>query len=1854
MIQSSGSRILQDSARIGIMNRGEAALRFIRAVREYNALNETNLQPIAFFIDPEENAPFVKQADEAIPLSSVAGYPGKQRSPYLDHDLMITALKAARCEAVWPGWGFLSEDAQFVQRLEEEGILFLGPSSKAMDLLGDKIEAKELADHAEVPILPWSRGSLPDLKAAREMAEKLGYPVIVKAANAGGGRGIRFVRTPGELESQFKSAQEETVRITGNDIVFMELLVERGRHLEVQVLSDSHGNVNTFGVRDCSVQRRNQKIIEETPPPNMSGEIIAEMEASAARLIRKAEYVGAGTVEFLYDLNREQFFFMEVNTRLQVEHPITETLYQIDLVKGQIDVARGLVVDWSDRKPTGSVIEVRLNAEDPDRDFSPSPGRVSLLKIPAGPGVRVDSGIEQGSTIPSEFDSMVAKVISFAPTRAETIARLRRALLELRIRIDNGTTNKAFLLELLAHPKLREGGVDTAFVERLLKERRREPDDAAVRAALIAGAIELSFSQFNEDFLNFRDQLSKSGRPRNRPQSGGYEVNVSAYGHSYSLAVKAMGDDVYHVGYDDYIVSCKYLLRDEERVLILDETRHNVLMVPRGDMLQCEIDGIPIPLASDSGGYVRSPSPAIVLSVNVAKDQRVTKGEVLLVLEAMKMEMVVEAPADGIVRDVLVAIGEQVAAGQPLVQQDAGDTEESAEAKGADTNGRPPISISGGEPAPELVWEICRREFMALFYGYDCGKDVNKHLDNALQIATVQPELKDAVLETLLKSLEIHVSVEGLFAPSEIESTLFARPVSHQELVSHYFRRATDREKGLPDEFLNLLARAFDLYPQVGINSDDDWQSRALYYMYRSHGRIHEKHEILRRVLFSLEDLGVPHSQHTRLSKTIEELVNIAHPVEASVSDAALHVRYQIIDQIRLRLLKERQHRAIERLIDEIVGKTITNDDPESLRKEVVDAGPSIVRDLVRRAVSDDENAKRVAIELIGRRLNRDREIVSERFRFVDGFPVSWVRSRDNGNQFDTMVLVMEEARFRALTSLKPFFDWTGVGDSRIEVLCLTYREAPQVDLDEVTPPEDLLPADAGNIEWLCVGVYPTIGTPGYRTFEPEGKTWKEIVLRRAFSPRLFRELRVQRLSSFTLDILYRSENVVLLQGTAKENPRDTRLFALCSVSEHEPEYTTERGITRMIMLEAVFMEAIHAMRAAQARYKYRLQWNRIIVHNRSLLAIKLMQLRNYGLRLVSRTRDLGIERLVVYSRRKRWHEDVLRELELVFMNVSEDQFSLRSRKPSNEPLTTQDRYVTKVVRARQRKTVYPYEFIKMITYSGYPLYNELPRGEFEEFDITVTNATTQNVVSVKNRPAGENSSNVVFGIITNYDPYFPSPLKRVIILADPTTDLGSLAEPECRRINAALDLAERERLPVEWIPISSGAKITMDSGTENLDWTAATLRRIIQFTQRGGEINIIVPGVNVGAQSYWNAEATMLMHTRGLLIMTEDAAMLLTGKKALEFSGGVSGETNLDIGGVEKIMGPNGQAQVRVSNLAAAYKVLFRHYRYTYVSADGTFPAIRKTQDSTGRDITKTPYEDHLDQGFNTIGDIFNRDKNPERKKPFDMRQVMKAVIDTDAEYFERWRAMQDADTAIVWETRVGGFAVGMIGIESRNIQRIGAVPIDGPEAWSGGTLFPLSSKKVARGINSYSGHLPIVILANLSGFDGSPESLRNLQLEYGAEIGRAVVNFKGPIVFVVVARYHGGAYVVFSRALNPNLKAAALEGSFASVIGGAPAAAVVFPKTVLNKTYGDPRIAKAQEELNRGGCSQKEFDDLFHTVYNEKQTALGQEFDGIHSVERALKVGSIDDIINASDLRPYIIRNIKDGMKRYKPGKS
>ena len=354
---------------------------------------------------------------------------------------------------------------------------------------------------------------------------------------------------------------------------------------------------------------------------------------------------------------------------------------------------------------------------------------------------------------------------------------------------------------------------------------------------------------------------------------------------------------------------------------------------------------------------------------------------------------------------------------------------------------------------------------------------------------------------------------------------------------------------------------------------------------------------------------------------------------------------------------------------------------------------------------------------------------------------------------------------------------------------------------------------------------------------------------------------------------------------------------------------------------------------------------------------------------------------------------------------------------------------------------MYPYEIVTLLT--G-------PDGSFVEYDFD-----SDGSFAPVERPRGRNTAGIVTGVISAPTARHPEGMTRVALFGDPTKALGTVADPECALVVAALDLAAARGLPVEWFALSSGATISMDSGTENMDAVARGLRRLITFTQGGGEVNIVVAGINVGAQPYWNAEATMLLHTKGILVMTPDSAMVLTGKQSLDYSGGVSAEDNFGIGGYDRVMGPNGQAQYWAPNLAGAVDILLAHYEHTYIAPGERFPRRAISIDPVDRDVRSYPHI-HPDSPFTTVGDIFSAETNKDRKKPFDIRTVINAVVDSDHAPLERWAAMADADTAVVVDAHLGGYPVTVIGIESRPIPRRGYLPTDGPDQFTAGTLFP------------------------------------------------------------------------------------------------------------------------------------------------------------------------------------------------------
>ena len=439
--------------RILVANRGEIAVRIIRAC------HELGLEAIQAYSEADRESLAVSLADGAICIG-----PSPATQSYLRPDLMVAAARTANAEAIHPGYGFLSENAAFARACEEAGVAFIGPSSHAIAAMGDKAVARRMAAEAGVPTTPGSPGTVEDNEAAHETAEVVGYPVLLKASAGGGGRGMRVVRNAEELATRFAEASREASTAFGDGTLYVEKFMPLVRHVEIQVLSDGE-RVLHLGERDCSIQRRNQKLVEESPSPALDDEVRARMGDAAVRLCREAGYKSAGTVEFIVDSRTKRFFFIEVNARVQVEHPVTEMVTGIDIVKHQIAIAQGerLSLSQADVRLRGHAIECRINAEDPARDFRPSPGQVRKLRVPGGPGIRVDTHLFDGYAIPPFYDSLIAKLIAWGGDRSEALARMRRALSEMHV--EGIHTTIPFHRALFEDPRFASGDVHTRFVE---------------------------------------------------------------------------------------------------------------------------------------------------------------------------------------------------------------------------------------------------------------------------------------------------------------------------------------------------------------------------------------------------------------------------------------------------------------------------------------------------------------------------------------------------------------------------------------------------------------------------------------------------------------------------------------------------------------------------------------------------------------------------------------------------------------------------------------------------------------------------------------------------------------------------------------------------------------------------------------------------------------------------------------------------------------------------------------------------------------------------------------------------------------------------------------------------------------------------------------------------------------------------------------------------------------------------------------------------------------------------------------------------------------------------------------------
>jgi len=660
-----------------VANRGEIAVRVIRTLRALS------IRSVAVYSDADAGARHVADADLAYRLG-----PAPARESYLSIERIVAACRATGAQAVHPGYGFLSENAAFAAALAEAGIAFIGPPVRAIATMGDKITAKTTVAASGVPVVPGI--AAPGLTDAEliDAAPGIGYPILVKPSAGGGGKGMRVVERPQDLAPALVSARREAAASFGDDTLFLERFVLRPRHIEVQVLADGHGHVIHLGERECSLQRRHQKVVEEAPSPLLDAATRARIGAAACDTARSVDYTGAGTVEFIVSAERPgEFFFMEMNTRLQVEHPVTELVTGIDLVEWQVRIAAGepLPFTQDDITLTGHAVEARVYAEDPGRDFLPTGGPVLALLEPAGPGVRVDSGLRTGTVVGSDYDPMLSKVIVHAGTRAQAVTGLDQAL--ARTTVLGVQTNVAFLRQLLADSRVRDGQLDTALLDEIAAQYT--PGDAP-DAAFLAAAVCAWLARWQTC-----DPADLWSRP------DGWRVGD----HAPSRFRLSCRDRVADIALTGSPATLRGTLDDGEPhqlecapaaqgiTLTIDGLRQTYPVAAAADVLWVHADGETFAVrrvpeerrrastAQDTSAVITSPMPGSVVAVLVEDGQHAERGAPVVAVEAMKMEHVLKAPIDGVV-EVLVKAGDQVDVDQPLARLRAPDGE-----TGSDTTG---------------------------------------------------------------------------------------------------------------------------------------------------------------------------------------------------------------------------------------------------------------------------------------------------------------------------------------------------------------------------------------------------------------------------------------------------------------------------------------------------------------------------------------------------------------------------------------------------------------------------------------------------------------------------------------------------------------------------------------------------------------------------------------------------------------------------------------------------------------------------------------------------------------------------------------------------------------------------------------------------------------------------------------------------------------------------------------------------------------------------------------------------------------------------------------------------------------
>ncbi len=1945
--------------RIFVPNRGEPVMRLITAARTLGAERGEKVEVVVMYLEQDKNAPWVKEADIAIPIPPKRqklvpvldddGNPVmvedketkelkpkmKRLIPYLDLELILQVIKETDADSVWPGWGFMSEKEELSAGVTDLGKTFIGPSQEAMRAVGDKIGFKRLADPEN---RTWSGGAVATVEEAQAVCARLGYPCVIKATAGGGGRGIKFVNNDAEVVEKFPVAQREAGRAFGDATLFVERAVLGARHIEIQMIADQYGHVVAVGARDCSVQRNNQKLVEEAPPPGISERQLKKMYRLAEKIVREAGYVGVGTVEGLF--KDGEFQPMELNARLQVEHTVTEVVTGTDLVQEMICVAEGHPLSFLETPAVhGHAIEVRVNFEDPDKDFAPTAGRLHVFRPPTGPGIRFDSGVREGDEIGSDFDPMGAKLIAWGRTRSESIARTRGAIGDFDV--DGVATSVGLAGEVVAHPDFVQGGISTQWFPAYMRKRKAWEVKPYNLEGLMIAAV-LAYRGEAESYQAAVLGDLKKGLLPSLPPRPENNFLLSLYEREYSLSVRQvrLGNYVVSVGGRDFEVQVEERGRSEYRMVVDGRPLKVIGSEQEGTFGLTLEEGVAIAVKRPPVGAIKSPSNGSIPKILVKLGQKVAVGDDIVLFEQMKGETPLKAEVAGEVEEIFIREGDAVEKGKLLVRinTDLGE-KKPPEAPALVfrprhqgiffdlTRIRREVDQRVVQAALHAIAPSCQQHYsdgiqlleqallgfdsLGLFtqmvnqLGVTVG-ELSPFLDRMLQVFSMGEGLSgDQFSETAASLLESFIDVELLFQKG-------LRPSLREKSVADLLDQFLKTRQSPSKEFEELLLRALRHYGVTSLQSSVALD-RALLRIVIAREERDLRQRLIIKFLDWLAEVGKKRegTLNGRLMSVLEryELPDReVYPV--------IHAAQGVLFTLQQGKISRNNRAEANRRVDDLITQALSEPEGSESRREAIRsiaALPAVTANplLTHFGGADQPRAELAASALLVRfygspHPRRRHQIVDHKLVSDVQGPVSVGRFRDGKSKvLRGTVRIIGGAQplsgkditnlvRRGLNHLEGLTQTRGrtASDSAEPIMDCTLEVAlPALDGSfDKSEPNNLagliaaLPDVIGYVSpSLSIKriIFAVMGVSGgeevaYLIFERSNETPSRFVedpLRRFLHPYRAEEIELWRLARHwdvaKIDTAWAWNHLFIATekgddpgkpGDGKKKDPDRRLFAYSVVPHLSSPARDSQGNLFFSEIDVAMGQAIHAIYDAlqnDERAKGAAS-HRINLIIRPEMTASVQDLQGAVNRLYPRIRGRAIGETSIRLHRWRPSEDQpYRDVVIRARRVGDSgQVQLEVIEPAPPPsgyITPMTAHQRRVLRNHRSGYLDPYEYRDMLVAAG-------PYGEatFQEFDIShekvVVDGLGRDNIQYEldqrvDRPAGQNSAKVVFGLLRRPTKNHPEGIEVMQIINDPSIGLCPLEGPECARIMAAINYAERQGLEVDWLTTSSGAGISMTKGTENLDWTARVMRRIGEFVRRGGRINVIAQKTNIGAQSYWMANATMMLDSGGVLISTPDSFTALTGNEAQKISGSVPAEDNVGLAGAERITGPNGETQFLVGSIVEATELLWRRHDLLARPSGEVLASIRQSGDPKDRDITAFVYGEKPDKSPLTLADVF---ADKDRKTAYPVEALMSAVHDQDGPVFERWSSWSrdGSDLVKVHETRIGGIPSMLIGVEARPMPREGEIPPGYPAQWSGSTLFPEGSKKMARAINAASGNMDLVILANLSGFDGSPESLAKCQLEWGTAIEEAVRTFQGKLVFVVVTRYHGGAYVVFSRVLNHRMTVAAVEGAFASVIGGAIAVKVVFKGEVKKEVSRLLREdATVRMELS-AARSEEERVEIEKRVRAEVERKLRNKYDGFHTVERARDVGSVEVIVPAKGLRPWIIEELRSGREAYR----